>query len=171
MAYIAGQVSFVSAWSCPHSRLSPFPEEAVFIPSYASAPFVEYESTIAPRVYLWTVSSVPWTSVSVLLPVPECSLDRGLVIPFAVRCEDPAYFVSFLKMAAALWGRAWFPCKFFRCFFSVGNCHWCLNRERVESLNYCGSMNILMRFILPINELAVYFHQFVPFFSSFFRVV
>ena len=55
------------ARSCPNLP-TPFVGEAIFMPFYASAPFVKYELTIETWVYFWPLCSILLIHVSVLMP-------------------------------------------------------------------------------------------------------
>ena len=66
------------ACSCPDLP-TPFVEEAIFTPFYASSPFVEYWWTTETWVYFWALYSFSLIYVSVLMPVPDCFDYCGLV--------------------------------------------------------------------------------------------
>ena len=67
------------ACSCPDLP-TPFVEEAIFTPFYASALFVECYLTIETWVYFWALYSILFAYVSVLMPVPYCFNYSGLVV-------------------------------------------------------------------------------------------
>ena len=60
------------ACSCP-GLPTPFVEEAVSTPVYASATFVKYQLTIETWVYFSALYPLPLIYVFVLMPVPDSS--------------------------------------------------------------------------------------------------
>ena len=99
------------AHSCPDLP-TPFVEEAIFTPLYASAPFVEYQLTVETWVYFWALHSVPLVYVSVLMPVPGCFDYSGLVIEFDTRYVISPTLFYLCKIAADIQGNLWFHINF-----------------------------------------------------------
>ena len=99
------------ACSCPDLP-TPFVEEAIFTPIYASAPFVKYKLTIETWVYFWALCPVLLVYVSVLMTEPGCFDYSGLVIQFAIRYCDPSYFVLLSQNGCSYSGSFMVPYKF-----------------------------------------------------------
>ena len=126
------------ARSCPDLP-TPFVEEAIFTPFYASAPFVKYSLTIETWVYFWVLYSVSLVHVSVLMPVPGCFDYSGLVIQFDIGYCDPSYFVLLSQNCCSYSGSFMVPYKFLKCLFFIWEiCHWYFNRDCIESINCFG---------------------------------
>ena len=126
------------ACSCPDLP-TPFVEEAIFTPIYASAPFIEYQLTIETWVYFWALYSVPCISVSVLKAVPDCFDYGSLAIYFAVRYCDPSYFFLLSKYCCSYSESFIVSYKILKCLFYVCEiCHWYFNRDFIESINCFG---------------------------------
>ena len=99
------------ACNCPDLP-TPFVEEAIFPPFYATATFVKYELTVKTWVYFWALCPVPLVHVSVFMPVPGCFDYHGLVIEFKSGIVIPPAFFFFLKFGAAIRGHLWFHVNF-----------------------------------------------------------
>ena len=126
------------ACSCPDLP-TPFVEEAICIPFYASAPFVKYQLTIESRVYFWALYSVPLIYVSVLVPVSGCFDYSGLVIQFDTRYYDPPYFFLLSESCCSYSGSFMVPYKFLKCLFYVCEiCHGYFNEDCIECINCFG---------------------------------
>ena len=100
-----------SARSCPDLP-TPFVEEAIFVPFYATVSFVKCELSVETWVYVWALCSVPLVYVPVSMPVPECFDYSGLVIQFDIGIVIPPALLFFLKIAAAIRCRLWFHMNF-----------------------------------------------------------
>ena len=107
---------------------TPFVEEAIVTPFYASSPFVKY---IEIWVYFWVLYSVTLIYVSALMPVPDCfdyhGLEYSLVSGILI---TPALF--FLQNSCYL-GLFMVPYIFLKCLFYICDiCHWYSNKDCTE---------------------------------------
>ena len=62
--------------------------ETAFSPLYIFASFVKDKVSIGTWIYLWTFYLVPWTYISVFVPIPYCLDDYSFVIYSEVRKLD-----------------------------------------------------------------------------------
>ena len=118
---------------------TPFFEEAIFTPFYASAHFFKYQLTIETWVYFWALYSVTLVCVSVHMPIPGCFDYSGLVTQFDIRYRDPSYFVLLSQSCCGYLRSFMVPYKFLKCLFYICKiCHWYFNRDCVVSINCFG---------------------------------
>ena len=118
---------------------TPFVEEAIFAPFYASPPFGEYLLTVETWVYFWALYSVPLVHVSVFMPVPGSFDYSGLVIQFDIRYCDPSCFVLLSQNCCSYSGSFMVPYKFLKClFFMCEICRGYFNRDCIKSINHFG---------------------------------
>ena len=101
------------ACSCPDLP-TPFDEEAIFAPFYASASLVKYYLAVKTWVYFWALCSVPLVYVPVFMPVPGCFDYSGLVIQFDVRYFDPSCFVLLSQNCCSYSGSFMLPYTFLK---------------------------------------------------------
>ena len=74
--------------------------------------------------FLISVSAVPLVSVPVVMPVPGCFDDSGLVIQFDSRYCDPSCFVLLSQNCCSYSGSYMAPYEFLKCLFYICEiCH------------------------------------------------
>ena len=126
------------ACSCP-GFTTPFVEETIFTPFYASVPFLKYYLTIETWVYFRALSSVPLVYVPVFMPVPGCFDYFDFVIQFDIRYCDPSCFVLLSQNCCSYSDSLMVPNKLLKCLFYICEiCHGYSNRDCIECVDCFG---------------------------------